>query len=191
GVSYWTPADGYATMRGLGPLPAGAAVITDPWPEIARGADGLYKLAADLTDSDRAFTAAPLTSAEFWSGWRAAAALQSGEPLILEWTRKQLEAAVTTSPPRLTAQLAPLYVERMETATEYPLANPELDGGTPGAAMFGLGAVFGLSVQQVLDLFLRRSVTINRALCPLTSPVPSDAAEMAALREEVDSLAAI
>lgn len=121
------------------------------------------------TDAERA-AAVTLSRAEFFDRWRAAVALQSGEPRILEWTITQIEASA------LPEAAKALYAERVETAVFFPRIDPEL-----GDVMATLGAVFGLSSAEVDDLFLGRSVAIARADCPITGVVQSLSARIASL----------
>ncbi|MEL6979768.1 MAG: hypothetical protein AAGM38_13950 [Pseudomonadota bacterium] len=114
---------------------------------------------APPTDAEAA-AAVTLTRAEFFDRWRAAVALQPGEPRILEWTISQVEASA------LPEAAKALYAERVETAVSFPRIDPDL-----GDVMATLGAVFGLSAAQVDDLFLGRAVVIDRARCPITGAV--------------------
>lgn len=170
--------------------PAGWVACEDDGGSPLEPAHGLQRwdAAARAFTGDSAALAAGVTlrAAEFWDRWRAAAALQSGEPLIKQWTKRQIQAAADGG--AIPQAVADIYVERCETAGEFDRVNPELDGNTPGAAMTTLGALFGLTSSDVDDLFLGNAVTIDRAQCPITTPLQSEAAQIAELQSQMQAL---
>lgn len=115
-----------------------------------------------------------LTRAEFFTRWAAAAALQPGEPSIVEWTATQLAAS------SLPETAKALYLDRVDTAVSFPRIDGQL-----GDVMSVLGGVFGLDADQVDALFLNDPVAILRADCPLSGPIVPFADRLAALEASV------
>lgn len=117
-----------------------------------------------------------LSRAGFFGRLAQAAALQPGEPAIVDWAKAQLAQSA------LSAAQKGLFLERIDTAVSFPRIDPEM-----GDVMTSLGAVFGLSSEQVDDLFLGDPVAIDRADCPLQT-VPTTAGVIAALEARLAAL---
>lgn len=175
GQRFWTAAEGLATQGALGDLPAGATLVEGEDP-VLHWSGSAWMLEADRTDAERA-AGISLSRASFFARWSDAVALQSGEPGVTAWTIAQLEAS------SLNASEKSRYVERVETATVFPRIDPEF-----GDCMTTLGAVFGLTSAEVDDLFLGEPVSIDRADCPIATPVVSVAGGLAALEARVAAL---
>lgn len=121
---------------------------------------------------------ATLSRADFFARLSAAAALQAGEPPIVDWVKAQIDAS------GLSPAHKAIFVERIDTAVSFPRIDSDL-----GDVMSLMGgAVLGLSTDQVDDLFLGDvAVAVNRAACPLPT-VPSQASVIAALEARLAAL---
>jgi hypothetical protein len=113
----------------------------------------------------------------FFKRLSSAANLGASEADITDWLKEQVKASGFTNTQKRR------FAELIDTAISFPRIDDEL-----GDVMTPLGAIFGLSKDQIDDFFLGAAVSIDRTKAPIKKAIPSKAAEIKALKTKIAEL---